>query len=188
MQYINYNSNLPETAGHGYLRVKQLFRVLMCGLLFAIPIAAVIPTSPLMRLSMTKNTQKAVMSRMMTDFFVVNFLASAIGYTFFVETRLDKSVYGHGVLPVLGPLSAQIPAACCLIFSHLFYPGAWAIINETDRKAKRQVFFRLNLKCFFAFAPYHVPSAMLLGCLAGCFLYPFKYFKQSRAKPLTLVS
>lgn len=188
MQYIDYNSNLHERAGREYMRLKQLFRVLFCGVLFAVPIAAMIPTSPLMRLSMTKNTQKAVMSRMMTDFFFVNFFASAVGYAVLVEPRLDKNVYGHKILPVLGPCSAQLPAACCLLFSHLFYPGAWAIINEMDHKTRRQVFLRLNLKCFFAFAPYHIPAAILLGCLGGCLLYPFKYFKHANAKPLKLES
>lgn len=182
MQYIECSSNAPENRSFGYTRIKQLFRVLLCGTLFAAPIAAIIPTSPLMRLSMTKNTQKAVMSRMMTDFFVVNFFASAIGYAMLVESRLDKSLYGHGILPVLGPLTAQIPAAFCLFCSHLFYPGAWAIINEIDNKQRRKVFFRLNTKCFFAFSPYHLPAAMLLGFFVGCFLYPFKYVKHSRAR------
>eukprot|EP00796_Vickermania_ingenoplastis_P005977 gene5977-4286_t len=171
-----------EGAFSGYAFIKRVMRATLCGLLFAVPIAAAVPTSPLMRLSMSKNNQKTILTRMMTDFFYVNFFASFVSYALFIETRLDTAVYGSGVLPVLGPLAAQIPGVACLVTSHLFYPGAWALINETTWKARRQTFLRLNLKCFFAFAPYHVPAVVSLGVVVGSLLYPFKYYKRSRSK------
>lgn len=180
MRYIEYSHPLSEGAANGYAYLKQALRIGICGLLFAVPISAAVPTSPLMRLSMSKNNQKAVMTRMMSDFFYVNFFASSIAYAVLIETRLDKQCYGGGILPALGPLSAQLPAVCCLCASHLFYPGAWAIINETTWKSRRQTFIRLNAKCFVAFAPYHIPALTLLGGVVGLLMFPFKYYKRSR--------
>lgn len=180
MRYIEYTQPLSEGAASGYAYLKQGLRIVICGLLFAVPISAAVPTSPLMRLSMSKNNQKAVMTRMMSDFFYVNFFASSFAYALLIESRLDKQLYGGGILPVIGPLSAQIPAVCCLFASHMFYPGAWAIINETTWKSRRQTFIRLNAKCFVAFAPYHIPALAFLGGVVGLLMFPFKYYKRSR--------
>lgn len=180
MRYIEYSKGLSAEGSSGYALVKKMIRICLCGLLFAVPLAAAIPTSPLMRLSMTKNNQKAVMTRMMSDFFYLNFFASTVAYTLFVEWGLRHTMYDGGVLPVLGPLTAQVPGFTCLFASHLFYPGAWALINETTWKARRESFIRLNAKCFVAFAPYHIPAITLLGTAVGTLLYPFKYYKRSR--------
>lgn len=184
MRYIEQSHRFSEEVANGYAFLKQLTRAGLCGLFFAVPLVAAIPISPLMRLSVTKNNQKAVMSRMIIDFFSLNFVAAALSYASFVETRLDKRIYGNGILPVLGPLSAQCPGMVCLCASHLFYPGAWAIINETTWKARRQMFVRLNVKCFLAFSPYHIPAAIAISAVIGTVLYPFKALKRSRFQRL----
>lgn len=162
--------------------IRKACRSVACGFLFSVPFAAAIPTSPLMRLSMNKSNQKAVMTRMMTDFFYLTFFTSTMVYGVIVESLFSNPAYATGLLPTLGPITAMIPGVGCLIASHLFYPGAWAIINERTRRDRRVTFFRLNTKCFLAFAPIHVPATLLLSAGLGCSLYPLKLYKAHRGQ------
>ncbi|KAK7199171.1 hypothetical protein NESM_000887000 [Novymonas esmeraldas] len=160
-----------------YATYRRVIRTVLCGTLFAVPLCAAIPLSPLLKLSQTQENKKSIVPRMMSDFFYVNFIASAATYWALVEPRIPNPKAKEGFVPYLGPITAEIPATGCLVASHLFYPGLWAIVNEPTWTLRRQEFVRLNVKCFFAFGPVHVPAILALGAAVGAVLYPFKFMK-----------
>ncbi|CAD2218022.1 hypothetical protein, conserved [Angomonas deanei] len=178
MSYIPYPVKSENDNHHPFY--KRIVRASICGVLFAIPLSVAIPASPLLRLSQTQTNKKSLVPRMMTDFFFVNFLAAFSAYFVVSEYFITSDAAKEGFMPYLGPISAQIPAWNCLLASHMFYPGMWAVFNERTWKARRVEFVRLNTKCFFAFAPVHVPATIVLGLFAGVVLYPFKYMKQRK--------
>lgn len=183
MLYIAYpsaekKSKMREDPFGDYGIYRKIIRTLLCGILFAVPLCVAIPMSPLLRLSQTQDNKKNIIPRMMGDFFYVNFIASTAAYWFVVERFIPNPKAKEGFVPYLGPVTAEIPALSCLIVSHLFYPGLWAIVNEKTWTLRRHEFVRLNLKCFFAFGPTHIPAAVGLGAVVGLLLYPFKYAKQ----------
>lgn len=160
-----------------YSTYRRVVRTIICGALFAIPLCVSIPMSPLLKLSQTQENKKSIVPRMMSDFFYVNFAASAAAYWTLVEPYIPNPKAKEGFVPYLGPLTAQIPAFSCLVTSHLFYPGMWALFNEQTWKLRRREFVRMNLKCFFAFGPVHIPVIVGLGASIGLLLYPFKFMK-----------
>lgn len=160
-----------------YSTFKKLVRTVICGACFAIPFCVAIPTSPLMALTMNQEAKKQIIPRMMSDFAYVTFIGSTLGYWFGVEPFTPNPRAKDGFMPYLGPVTAEIPALSCLVASHLYFPGTWALINEANWKERRRVFVRLNAKCFFAFGPVHIPAALLIGVGVGVVLYPFKFFK-----------
>ncbi|GET90858.1 hypothetical protein, conserved [Leishmania tarentolae] len=160
-----------------YATYRRVIRTVLCGVFFATPLCVAAPMSPLLKLSQTQENKKSLIPRMMSDFFYVNFLASTAAYWALIEPFIANPKAKEGFLPYLGPVTAEIPAVSCLFVSHLFYPGLWAIVNEPTWKLRRQEFVRLNVKCFFAFGPVHVPAAVGLGAAIGVVLYPFKYMK-----------
>lgn len=160
-----------------YSAYRRVIRTVVCGLLFAVPLSVAIPMSPLLRLSQTQENKKSIVPRMMGDFFYVNFAASAAAYWRLVEPYIPNSKAREGFVPYLGPLTAQVPAMSCLFTSHLFYPGLWAIFNETTWQMRQREFWRLNIKCFFAFSPVHIPAVVGLGASVGVVMYPFKFLK-----------
>ncbi|KPA83316.1 hypothetical protein ABB37_02977 [Leptomonas pyrrhocoris] len=160
-----------------YSAYRRVIRTIVCGLFFAVPLCVSIPLSPLLKLSLTQENKKSIVPRMISDFFYVNFAASAAAYWLLVEPFIPNPKAREGFLPYLGPLTAQVPAMSCLFTSHLFYPGLWAIYNEPTWALRRREFVRLNVKCFFAFGPIHIPSAVGLGVSIGLLLYPFKFMK-----------
>ncbi|CAJ1032021.1 hypothetical protein, conserved [Leishmania shawi] len=166
-----------EDAFGEYAAYRRVIRTILCGVFFATPLCAAIPMSPLLKLSQTQENKKSIIPRMMSDFFYVNFFASAAAYWVLVEPFIPNPRAKEGFVPYLGPVTAEIPAVSCLLLSHLFYPGLWAIVNEPTWKLRRQEFVRLNTKCFLAFGPIHVPAAVGLGAAVGVTLYPFKYMK-----------
>lgn len=166
------------SAVYGAPLYKQIVRSFICGLAFGIPIAIVAPLSPLLRLSQTTDNKKALLPRMMKDYFIVNFCAGAMAYGLIVDPRVTNPLGREGLLPYLGPITAEVPALGCLVASHLFYPGLWALLNEvTWRDACREC-VRLSIKCFFAFSSVHLPGAIGIGFLIGTIFYPFKWRKQ----------
>ncbi|KPI82945.1 hypothetical protein ABL78_8040 [Leptomonas seymouri] len=167
---------------HEYPTYRRVIRIVICGLLFAVPLCVSIPMSPLLKLSQTQENRKSVVPRMMSDFFYVNFAASAAAYWLLVEPYISNPKAKEGFLPYLGPLTAQVPSMSCLVTSHLFYPGLWAIFNEPTWTLRRREFVRLNVKCFFAFGPIHIPVAVGLGTSIGLLLYPFKFMKLCRQR------
>ncbi|CAG9578487.1 conserved hypothetical protein [Leishmania major strain Friedlin] len=160
-----------------YATYRRVIRTVLCGILFAIPLCAAAPMSPLLKLSQTQENKKSIIPRMMSDFFYVNFLASTAAYWVLVEPFISNPRAKEGFMPYLGPVTAEVPAVSCLFASHLFYPGLWAIVNEPTWKLRRHEFVRLNVKCFVAFGPVHVPAAVGVGAAVGVALYPFKYMK-----------
>lgn len=156
---------------------KKLIRTFICGAMFAVPLCVAIPNSPLLRLSQSESNKKNLIPRMMTDFLYVNFFASTMSYYFITEPYITSQKALDGFMPYLGPLTAQVPGFSCLIVSHLFYPGMWAVFNELTWRERRREFVRLNTKCFFAFSTVHIPAIVGLSALVGTFLYPFKLFK-----------
>ncbi|AYU81052.1 hypothetical protein conserved [Leishmania donovani] len=189
MSYIPYPSaasrcTTTQTSGDArgdafgeYATYRRVIRTVLCGVLFATPLCAAAPMSPLLKLSQTQENKKSIIPRMMSDFFYVNFLASTAAYWVLVEPFIPNPRAKEGFVPYLGPVTAEIPAVSCLFVSHLFYPGLWAIVNEPTWKLRRREFVRLNAKCFVAFGPVHVPAAVGLGMAVGVVLYPFKYMK-----------
>lgn len=185
MSYISYpsaatprcKSDEAVDAFGEYSTYRRLIRTVLCGVLFATPLCVTAPLSPLLKLSQTQENKKSIIPRMMSDFFYVNFIASAAAYWVLVEPFIPNPKGREGFLPYLGPLTAQIPALSCLVGSHLFYPGLWAIVNEPTWKLRRREFVRLNVKCFFAFGQVHVPVAVGLGAAVGLLLYPAKFLK-----------
>ncbi|KAG5472470.1 hypothetical protein LSCM1_03869 [Leishmania martiniquensis] len=189
MPYIEYSltatrSTTARASGHArgdafgeYATYRRVIRTVLCGVLFATPLCVAIPMSPLLKLSQTQENKRAIIPRMMSDFFYVNFFASATAYWILVEPLIPNPRAKEGFVPYLGPLTAEVPAVSCLVTSHLFYPGVWAMVNEPTWKLRRREFVRLNIKCFFAFGPIHVPAALGLGAAVGVTLYPFKYTK-----------
>lgn len=177
MSYIEYPSGRTGPAEGYHPTYKKLIRTIVCGALFGLPFCIAAPSSPLLKLSQTQDNKKALIPRMMSDFFYVNFIAAAASYWFLVEPFIPNPKGKDGFLPYLGPLTAQVPAAGCLVTSHLFYPGMWAVFNEVTWKLRRREFVRLNTKCFFAYANIHVPGAAAIGFGVGCCLYPFKMAK-----------
>lgn len=157
---------------------KKLIRTIICGVLFGLPMCVAIPNSPLLKLSQTQDNKKMLIPRMMSDFFYVNFIAAAASYWCFVEPFIPNPKGREGFMPYLGPVTAEIPALGCLITSHLFYPGMWAVFNELTWPVRRREFVRLNIKCFFAYANVHIPVVAAIGFGVGCSLYPFKASKQ----------
>ncbi|KAG8342085.1 hypothetical protein ERJ75_000728600 [Trypanosoma vivax] len=162
---------------------RRAVRTTVCATLFAVPFCVSIPSSPLLKLSQTQDAKKTLIPRMMSDFFYVNFLASGLSYYMLVEPKIANERARHGFMPWLGPVTAQVPALSCLVASHLFYPGMWALFNERTWRERLREFARLNTKCFFAYFPIHVPAAVAIGVAVGTILYPFKLCKkwQSRA-------
>ncbi|KAG5498746.1 hypothetical protein JKF63_03039 [Porcisia hertigi] len=189
MPYLAYHSSVPrcrttqaggdahDNAFGEYATYRRVIRTVLCGVLFATPLCAAVPMSPLLKLSQTQENKRSIIPRMMSDFFYVNFFASATAYWLLVEPFIPNPRAREGFVPYLGPVTAEIPAVSCLFTSHLFYPGLWAIVNEPTWKLRRQEFVRLNAKCFFAFGPVHIPAAVGLGAAIGVVLYPFKYMK-----------
>ncbi|KAG5473237.1 hypothetical protein CUR178_03157 [Leishmania enriettii] len=171
------SSDAREDAFGQYATYRRVIRTLLCGILFATPLCAAIPLSPLLKLSQTQENKRSIIPRMMSDFFYVNFFASATAYWMLVEPFIPNRKAKEGFVPYLGPVTAEIPAVSCLLISHLFYPGLWAIVNEPTWQLRRREFVRLNVKCFVAFGPVHVPAAVGLGAAVGVVLYPFKYMK-----------
>lgn len=171
------SSNSSGDAFNEYSTYRRVIRTVICGALFAIPLCVSIPMSPLLKLSQTQENKKSIVPRMMSDFFYVNFAASAAAYWVLVEPYIPNPKAKEGFVPYLGPLTAQIPALSCLVGSHLFYPGMWALFNEQTWQLRRREFVRMNLKCFFAFGPIHIPAAVGLGASIGALLYPFKFMK-----------
>lgn len=161
---------------------KKLIRTCICGLLFSVPLSAAIPNSPLLKLSLSNDNKKTLVPRMMTEFLYVNFFASTVAYWCLIERHITNPRAREGFTPYLGPLTAMVPSFACLITSHLFYPGMWAIYMEPTWRARLREFVRLNTKCFFAFANVHIPGAIGLGIAVGCLLYPFKFFKLEKEK------
>lgn len=174
------SSSADGDAFTDYSAYRRVVRTILCGALFAVPLCVSIPMSPLLKLSQTQDNKKSIVPRMMGDFFYVNFAASAAAYWFLVEPYIPNPKAKEGFMPYLGPLTAQIPAMGCLVTSHMFYPGMWAIFNETTWRMRRREFCRLNLKCFFAFAPLHIPAAVGLGAGVGLLMFPFKMLKMRR--------
>ncbi|KAH9580088.1 hypothetical protein LSM04_007777 [Trypanosoma melophagium] len=157
---------------------KLIIRATICATLFAVPFCVSIPSSPLLKLSQTQDSKKTLIPRMMSDFFYVNFFASWCAYYFIIEPRIKNEKAKKGFMPYLGPITSQVPGLSCLVASHLFYPGMWAVFNERTWKERRREFFRLTTKCFFAYAPIHIPAAIAIGVGVGTILYPFKFFKR----------
>lgn len=174
---LSSSGGSQDDAFKEYSTYRRVIRTVLCGVLFAAPLCVSIPMSPLLKLSQTQENRKSIIPRMMTDFFYVNFAASAAGYWLLVEPFITNLKAKEGFVPYLGPLTAQIPAMSCLVTSHLFYPGLWAVFNEQTWSLRRREFVRLNVKCFFAYGPLHVPAAVGLGAAIGLLLYPFKYVK-----------
>lgn len=165
--------------------LSKCVRCVICGIMFGLPLCTIAPLSPLLKLSLSKENKKMLVPRMMGDFFWVNSLASLLAYYNFIEARAP---HGHmsgpcrGWLPYLGPLTALIPGFACLLASHTFYPGMWALFNEVTWSERRRVFCRLNIKCFIAFAPIHVPAVVAVSVVVGSVLFPFKMLKNRRYK------
>ncbi|ESL08395.1 hypothetical protein TRSC58_03902 [Trypanosoma rangeli SC58] len=162
----------------GHSRFKRIVRTTICAVLFAIPFCVSVSSSPLLKLSQAQDTKKTLIPRMMSDFFYVNFIASWCAYYFIIEPRITSEKAKRGFMPYLGPITAQVPGLSCLFVSHLFYPGMWAVFNERTWRERRREFVRLNTKCFFAYAPIHIPAAVAIGAGVGIVLYPFKFFKK----------
>ncbi|EPY25656.1 hypothetical protein STCU_00771 [Strigomonas culicis] len=180
MSYIPLPASRPRDAKHDSAQhptYKKLIRTFICGAMFAVPLCVTIPNSPLLRLSQSESNKKSLIPRMMTDFLYVNFFASTVSYFFISERYITNQKALEGFMPYLGPLTAQVPGFSCLVVSHLFYPGMWAVFNELTWRERRREFVRLNTKCFFAFASVHVPVIVGLSALVGTFLYPYKLFK-----------
>ncbi|RNF04195.1 uncharacterized protein Tco025E_08006 [Trypanosoma conorhini] len=170
-------NELQQRAG-GHSKFKLIVRTTICAVLFAVPFCVSIPSSPLLKLSQAQDAKKTLIPRMMSDFFYVNFIASGCAYYFLIEPRITNEKAKKGFMPYLGPLSAQVPGLSCLVLSHFFYPGMWAVFNERTWRERRREFVRLNTKCFFAYAPIHIPAAVAIGAGVGVVLYPFKFFKK----------
>ncbi|CCW68115.1 unnamed protein product [Phytomonas sp. Hart1] len=165
--YINEN----------YFTYRRLVRAIVCGFLFGLGFCVATPASPLMQLSLTEENKKGLIPRIMKDFFYLSFTASSLAYWCVVEPSITNPKAKEGFTPYLGPLTAEIPAFSCLVLSHLYYPGIGALVNETTWREKRREFMRLNLKCFFAYAPVHIPATLLIGATLGLIMYPFKLMK-----------
>lgn len=153
---------------------RLLIRTVLCGALFAVPLCVIIPNSPLLRLWQTQDYKKALIPRMMSDFLYVNFIARTASDGQLVEPYVKNPAAKEGFLPYLRPLTAQVPGLSCLVVSHLFHPGMWALPNKVTWQSQRREFVRLNTECVFAFAPLRVPAAIGLGTAVGLVLYPFK--------------
>ncbi|RHW71929.1 hypothetical protein DPX39_060041900 [Trypanosoma brucei equiperdum] len=162
----------------GYLTFKRIIRTTICATVFAVPFCVSAPSSPLLKLSQTQDTKKTLIPRMMSDFFYVNFIASWLSYYYIIEPGVINEKAMHGFMPWLGPISAQVPGLSCLLASHLFYPGMWALFNERTWGERIREFVRLNTKCALAYSPIHLPAAVAIGSIIGIFFYPFKFFKK----------
>ncbi|CCW61588.1 unnamed protein product [Phytomonas sp. EM1] len=176
------SNGIPETSefyiDESYSTYRRLVRTIVCGSLFGLGFCIATPTSPLMRLSLTQENKKDLVPRMMRDFFYISFSASALTYWCVMEPSITNPKAKEGFMPYLGPLTAEIPALSCLVASHLYYPGIGALVNEVTWRERRKEFVRLNLKCFFAYAPVHVPATLLIGASLGLIIFPFKFMKQ----------
>jgi hypothetical protein len=58
----------------------------------------------------------------------------------------------------------------------------WAIINERTWKMRIRECVRLAAKTMVAYAPYHVPVVVLIGCTFGLIMFPFKMAKREVVK------
>lgn len=157
---------------------KWLCRVCVAGLCFGAPLGAMSTVSPLIRLSLNNDNFKQLAPRITSDFFLVNFTASATAYAYFIDKPCDNPLAKNGFMPYLGPVTAQIPAMSCWVLSHCFFPGFWAIFNEKTLKTRVWEAARLSAKTWFAFAPYHGSAAVGVGAAVGLVMYPFKYAKR----------
>lgn len=168
----------PPPAGTAF---KWCLRSCIVGVTYGLAIGGLATLSPLVRLSLNDNNFKQLAPRIMSDFFTVNFLVGAASYAWFIERKHKDNVHVRdGFLPYLGPVSAQVPSACCLVASHLFYPGMWAVFNERTWRDRIREGSRLSLKTLVAFSAWHVPGVVAIGVVLGGALYPSKWSKLRR--------
>ena len=158
--------------------VRKMSRLCVCGLLYGAAFAVMAPASPGLRVSQTQDIT-AIIPRIMTDFLGLNFFTAAFTYNYAIDKR-NKEMTAGGWLPWLGPISAFGPAFTCLVASHMFYPGQWALYCEPTWRTKLREFFRLNMKCLVAFSYYHVPPVAAMALVIGVLFYPYKYFRRKR--------
>jgi hypothetical protein len=160
---------------------KWCIRTSLVGVSYGLALGALATISPLVRLSLNENNFKQLAPRIMSDFFTVNFFASAASYAWFIERNNADNVHvKDGFLPYLGPVTAQIPSLSCLVVSHCFYPGMWAVFNERTWRDRCREGTRLSIKTLVAFSAWHVPGVMAVGFVVGCVVYPSKWSKLRR--------
>lgn len=160
---------------------KWCIRTSIVGISYGLALGALATLSPLVRLSLNENNFKQLAPRIMSDFFSVNFVVGAASYAWFIERKHSDNIHvREGFLPYLGPLTAQIPSFSCLVASHCFYPGMWAVFNERNWRDRCREGTRLSIKTLFAFSAWHIPGVVAVGLVVGSVMYPSKWSKMRR--------
>lgn len=160
---------------------KWCLRLSIVGAAYGLMLGGLATLSPLVRLSLNENNFKQLAPRVMSDFFTVNFFVGSASYAWFIERKhADNRHVRDGFLPYLGPITAQIPSVCCLLGSHCFYPGMWAVFNEKTWRDRCREGARLTCKTLVAFSSWHVPGVVGVGVVIGCAMFPSKWSKQRR--------
>lgn len=174
-------STIPADSGS---TLKWLCRLAVVGVFYGLPCAGLATLSPLIKLSLNAENYTQLAPRIMSDFFFVNAIAATIAYNYFVErkARQVNPYVESGFLPYLGPITAQIPALACLVSSHAFFPGMWAVFNERSWHMRMKESLRLTAKTLIAFLPAHGPAVVGIGIGVGCLMAPFKIAKIRRER------